>query len=110
VDGAAYPAQFSDAKVVDPLLSDLRRKVKFKIVDGMGEDQVELHLTMKDGSVLSERIEHATGSPENPMSDQRLEEKFMTLAAETLGHDEAFDLLGRLWRLDEIPNVAGLVP
>jgi 2-methylcitrate dehydratase PrpD len=110
VDGAAYPAQFADAKVVDPVLMDLRRKVKFHVVDGMGEDQVELRITMKDGSVLTERVEHATGSPENPLSDARLEEKFLTLASETLGQAEAKDLLERLWRLEDLSNIAGLVP
>lgn len=110
VDGAAYPAQFADAKVVDPVLTDLRRKVKFNVVESMGEDQVELRLTMKDGSVLTQRVEHATGSPENPLSDERLEEKFMLLAGETLGEDGSKDLLGRLWRLEDLSNVTGLVP
>jgi 2-methylcitrate dehydratase PrpD len=110
VDGAAYPAQFADAKVVDPLLTDLRRKVKFNVVESMGEDQVELRLTMKDGSVLTQRVEHATGSPQNPLSDERLEEKFMSLAGETLGEEGAKDLLGRLWRLEDLSNVTGLVP
>jgi 2-methylcitrate dehydratase PrpD len=110
VDGAAYPAQFADAKVVDPLLTGLRRKVRFNVVDGIGEDQVELRLTMQDGSVWSERIEHATGSPGNPLSDARLEEKFLTLATHTLDEAEAKSLLERCWRLDEVSNVAGLVP
>jgi len=110
VDGAAYPAQFTDAKVADPLLAGLRRKVRFNVVEGMDEDEVALHLTMLDGRVITQRIEHATGSPQNPMSDQRLEEKFMTLAPATLGEAEAKSLLARLWHLDEEPNVAGLVP
>jgi 2-methylcitrate dehydratase PrpD len=110
VDGAAYPAQFADAKVKDSLLAGLRRKVKFNVVDGMEEDQVELRLTMKDGSVWSERVEHASGSPQNPLSDARLEEKFMTLATPTLGEGDAKDLLERLWRLDDVSNVSGLVP
>jgi 2-methylcitrate dehydratase PrpD len=110
VDGAAYPAQFTDAKVADPLLAGLRRKVRFNVVEGMDEDEVALHLTMQDGRVITQRIEHATGSPQNPMSDQRLEEKFMTLASATLGEAEAKSLLARLWHLDEEPNVAGLVP
>jgi 2-methylcitrate dehydratase PrpD len=110
VDGAAYPAQFTDAKVADPLLAGLRRKVRFNVVEGMDEDEVALHLTMLDGRVITQRIEHATGSPQNPMSDQRLEEKFMTLASATLGEAEAKSLLARLWHLDEEPNVAGLVP
>jgi 2-methylcitrate dehydratase PrpD len=110
VDGAAYPAQFADAKVVDPLLTDIRRKVSFNVKDDFGEDQVELRVTMKDGSVLTERVDHASGSPENPLSDERLGEKFMTLASATLGEAEARELLDRLWQLEEASNVSGLVP
>jgi 2-methylcitrate dehydratase PrpD len=76
----------------------------------MGEDQVELHITMQDGSVLTERVEHATGSPENPLSDARLEDKFLTLAGETLGQVEAKTLLERLWRLEDVSTITGLVP
>ncbi len=110
VDGAAYPAQFADAKVVDPLLTALRRKVKYTIDPSMGEDQVLLRLTLKDGSMLEQRVEHATGSPENPMSDERLAEKFMTLATPTIGDAKAKALLDRLWHLDEAATITGLVP
>jgi 2-methylcitrate dehydratase PrpD len=110
VDGAAYPAQFSDAKVKDPLLASLRRKVKYTIDHSKGEDQVTLRLTLKDGHVLEHTVEHATGSPENPMSHERLEEKFLTMATPTLGEEPAQALLARLWRLDEIDNISGLVP
>jgi 2-methylcitrate dehydratase PrpD len=110
VDGAAYPAQFTDARVKDPMLASLRRKVKYTIDHSKGEDQVTLRLAMRDGALLEHTVEHATGSPENPLSDERLEDKFLTLAAPTLGEAAAKDLLGRLWRLDEIDDVRGLVP
>jgi 2-methylcitrate dehydratase PrpD len=110
VDGAAYPDQFADAKVKERVLTDLRRKVRFNIDHSKGEDQVTLRVAMKDGSVLEHTVEHATGSPENPLSDERLADKFLTLASATLGDGPARDLLGRLWDLDSIPNVRGLVP
>jgi 2-methylcitrate dehydratase PrpD len=110
VDGAAYPAQFADAKVVDPLLTSLRRKVKYTIDASMGEDQVLLRLTLKDGSVLEQRVEHATGSPENPLSDERLADKFLTLATPTIGEAKAKALLDRLWHLEDAGSITGLVP
>ena len=76
----------------------------------MGEDAVKLVLTMKDGSKLEQAVEHATGSPKNPMADERLSEKFTTLAARTLGEQDAASLLDRLWHLDEAKSIAGLVP
>ncbi len=110
VDGAAYPAQFTDARVKDPLLTSLRRKVKFTIDSSKAEDQVTLRLTLKDGSVLEHTVEHATGSPQNPLSDQRLTGKFLTLVTPTLGDAPAQALLDRLWRLEDVTNITSLVP
>jgi 2-methylcitrate dehydratase PrpD len=110
VDGAAYPAQFADAKVQDERLAGLRRKVKYIVDSALGEDAVKLVLTMKDGSMIEQAVAHATGSPENPMTDEFLAGKFMTLASETLGEREAGALLDRLWHLEEAKTIAGLVP
>ncbi len=110
VDGAAYPAQFADAKVKDERLTALRRKVEYTIDSSMGEDAVKLVLTMKDGSKLEQAVEHATGSPENPMTDEFLAQKFMTLASETLSEKDAAAVLDQLWHLDEAKTIAGLVP
>jgi 2-methylcitrate dehydratase PrpD len=110
IDGAGHPAQFSDAKATDPSLADLRRKVKLNVDHAMAEDACKLVLHMKDGSELTEEVTHATGSPQNPLSDQRLEEKFMALATPTIGDAAAKALLDRLWRLDEATTIAGLVP
>lgn len=110
VDGAAYPDQFSDAKVADPRLAGLRRKVELVVDEAIAEDEVKLRLTLKDGSVLEEHVEHATGSPRNPLSDARLEEKFVTLAGRTLGEPGAKALLERLWRLEEAESIKDVVP
>jgi 2-methylcitrate dehydratase PrpD len=110
VDRAAYPAQFTDAKVHDPLLARLRRKVRYTIDHSKGEDQVTLRLTMRDGAVLEHTVQHATGSPENPLSDERLNDKFLTLATPNLGDPAAQALLDRLWRLEAADSLTGLVP
>jgi len=110
VDGAGHPAQFSDAKATDPTLAALRRKVKLNVDHAMAEDACRLVLHMKDGSDLTEEVTHATGSPQNSLSDQRLEDKFMALATPTIGETAAKALLDRLWHLDEATTIAGLVP
>jgi len=60
---------------------------------------------MKDGTVHESYIEHATGAPQNPMTDERLSEKFLELATPTLGKADAEALLSRLWRLEELSDV-----
>jgi 2-methylcitrate dehydratase PrpD len=110
IDGAAYPAQFADAKVKDEQLTALRRNVRLTVEDSMAEDACRLRLTLKDGSVLEESVTHATGSPQNPMPDGKLSEKFRTLASPALGEKPAEELLDRLWHLEEVKSLVGLIP
>ncbi len=110
IDGAAYPDQYSDAKVTDPRLVALRRKVRLVVTPGMAEDAVRLRITMQDGSVIEESVAHTTGSPENPLTDARVSEKFMTLASKALGDAPAKAVLDRLWNLEGARTLEGLVP
>jgi 2-methylcitrate dehydratase PrpD len=109
VEGAAYPTQFTDARVKDPALVSLHRKVNFHASETIREDEVRVRLRLKDGRRFEQHIEHATGSPENPMPDDQLNEKFLTLARHAMAETDARDLLDRLWRLDELDDVAKLL-
>jgi 2-methylcitrate dehydratase PrpD len=104
-EGAAYPAQYSDEKVQDRQNVELRRKVHLTKDESLPEDAAVVRILMQDGTLFERRIEHATGAPENPMSDERLNEKFLELATPTLGRDRSEALLDRLWRLDEVEDV-----
>ena len=104
-DGAAFPEQYSDAFVRDPELAELRRKVRLTRDDTLAEDAACVRVRLRGGVALERRVDHATGAPENPMSDARLNEKFLELATPTLGSQQSEALLARLWRLDELPNL-----
>lgn len=39
-----------------------------------------LHITMTDGRVFTHQVDYPKGEPENPLSDNEVEEKFMSLA------------------------------
>ena len=106
VDGAGHDAQFSDAKVADPVIAALRARVGATIDGAMREDEVRLAITLRDGRTLSTYVEHATGSPENPMSDAALEAKYRDLAGEVLGVAQVEELLAAVWELDKAPGVA----
>jgi 2-methylcitrate dehydratase PrpD len=108
LEGAAGPAQFSDAKVIDPKFAALRSKVTFIDTPSYEEEEALMRITMADGSVLEKKIDHCTGSPHNPMSDEFLSNKFLALAAPTLGDAGARELLEKLWALEEAPSLAHL--
>jgi 2-methylcitrate dehydratase MmgE/PrpD-like protein len=59
------------------------------------------------GDCFHERVETPVGHWDNPLSDSALREKFLTLAAPTLGGDAAVlaDLIERLDESDALPKV-----
>lgn len=105
IDGAAHPAQFSDAKVNDPRFVGLRSKVRLIKNEAFEEEEAQLKLTLRNGEVVERYVEHCTGSPHNPMSDAVLSEKFLSLASANLGSERAGALLRQLWQLEEMDDL-----
>ena len=112
VDGAAFPDQYTDARVSDPTVADLRSRVKATIDSSLAEDAAVVTIALRDGSKHTETVVHATGAPENPLSDTQLEDKFRSLTADVLSRARCNKLLDLLWDLDrvgDIGEVAGLL-
>ena len=105
VDGAGHDAQFTDAKVADPDIARLRGIIATQVDEAVAEDQAHVAIDLADGRTVETFVEHATGSPQNPMSDETLQRKFSDLATEVLPSSQANALLEAVWRLDEAPNV-----
>jgi 2-methylcitrate dehydratase PrpD len=49
------------------------------------------------------------GTPDNPMSDGQLEDKFVALAAPVLGSEQALELARVSWGLEQFADLAGLL-
>jgi 2-methylcitrate dehydratase PrpD len=109
VNGACVPAQFTDAHVLDPVVAGLRRKIQVEGDASVAQDQCELTMTLADGSVYTERVEHATGSPANPMTDAQLEEKFRVIAGSVLPEARVGRLLAALWQLERVDDVGEII-
>lgn len=109
VDGQCFPAQFTDERVLDPRVAALRSRIEVTADPAIAQDQCELTLTLRDGSSHVERVAHATGSPDNPVTDAQLERKFLELAGSVLPRARARRLLARLWQLDAVPEIGEIV-
>jgi len=108
VDGAGHDAQFSDAKVRDPVISSVRAKVSATADDTVREEEVFLSIALNDGRKHDIHIEHATGSPENPMSDEALRTKYRALAGEVFPAERVESLLDAVWELDQADDVTNV--
>lgn len=109
IDGAAYPSQFTDARASDPAVARLRGKIDVTGDDAIAQDACELTLTLDDGSEHTERVAHATGTLDNPMSDTQIEEKFLALTQSVLGTSRAERLLDTLGRLEIVEDMNDIV-
>jgi 2-methylcitrate dehydratase PrpD len=109
VDGDCLPAQFTDGRVHDPVVAGLRRRIEVEGDAAIAQDQCEVTLTMTDGTVQSVKVAHATGSPDNPVTDAQLNAKFLGLAGSVLPKARARRLLDTLWSLEQVEDVAVVV-
>jgi 2-methylcitrate dehydratase PrpD len=67
-----------------------------------------VHITLRDGRVLTQEARGAKGYPEQPASDAELDAKFLACARRTLTEGEAERALGLLRNIDAIEDVRSL--
>ncbi len=108
VDGHAYPKQFTDAKVNDPLIIGLRDRIDVREDLSLPRRAAAVTVTLKDGTTHSVTTEHALGTPGNPLSDGQLEDKFRALAGEVLPREKVDLLVELLWSMEKLGAMDGL--
>ena len=104
VDGQALPAQFTDERAADPAIESLRNHIDFNEDPSLPRRAVRVTLELTDGRTYTERVDHPTGTPGNPMSDTRVQEKFHGLASAVLGVEKADKAQSALWSVDTMPD------
>jgi 2-methylcitrate dehydratase PrpD len=110
IDGQALAAQFTDARATDPAVAALRERIDFSEDPSLSRRAAAVTVELNDGTTYTERIEHPTGTPGNPMSDAMVREKFSGLATAALGAEKAAQAQRALWELDSLSDVRGLLP
>jgi 2-methylcitrate dehydratase PrpD len=104
IDGVCGPDQFTDARVNDPAVVDLRRKVRLNANPGIAEHEAEVCVTLSDGRCLTIHIPFHQGTPENPVTDQALQAKFSSLASLSLPAERAEQIIARVEQVDALTS------
>src|SRR5262249_35445774 len=104
-DGAALPDQFTDDRVADPALVTLRDRVHVHTDDAQQKDSARVVVTLRDGRTLERHVAHNLGTPDNPMSDEQLEEKFVGLATPVLGEARAREVATECWQVLSLSDI-----
>jgi 2-methylcitrate dehydratase PrpD len=110
----SFHAAHDKARMQDPAI--LREKAKIEL---MGDEELEkllptrvgvVEIELTDGTKLSERVENARGTPENPMTRDEVVAKARGLMAPVLGPATTTKLIDRLLEIDKVKNVRELRP
>ena len=109
LDGCAGIAQFSDQRAAAADVAALRGKIEVRIDEALAKDQAAATLLAVGGERVETRVEHASGTVDNPMSDRAIEEKFMANAAPVIGEARARQLAAAAWGLEGLADTRQLV-
>jgi 2-methylcitrate dehydratase PrpD len=109
LDGRAGIAQFTDQRAAAPDVVALRGKIEARLDETLGKDQAEATLFLMSGERTETRVEHASGTVDNPMSDAAIEDKFMANAAPVIGDERARQVAAAAWLLEGLADCRQLV-
>ena len=110
-DGNVLPDSFSDEKLKDPRIWDLLGKIKVVAdpeIDGMfpGVKRAKVTITDNKGVSHTAQVDHAKGSPQNPMSDEEIVSKFRANSSSVLDKAAQDKVIDLTWRFDEVTDLA----
>lgn len=101
--------QYQDEKVNAPETIAFRQKIKPVVDEQMDKDKVEAILTKQDGTTHTVFIEHATGSLENPMTQEMLNRKFTKLCSDMLSKEQNDLVIENTMQLDKFKSLQNLL-
>lgn len=107
-------ANFDEDVLDDPTVLALTKLVKVTsspAIDAKGRShrhEINLTLTLSDGRELRKSVSHARGSEQHPLSDEELDNKFVSLVESVLGSSQAETLRSTIRDLENVDSAAEL--
>jgi len=111
-DGNVLPDSFTDEKLKDPRIWDLLGKIKVVAdpeIDSLFPKvkRARVVITSVSGHTFKAQVDHAKGSPENPMSDDEIIAKFQANADGVISTDRQKQIIDQTWSFDGITDLEG---
>ncbi|HEV7802955.1 MAG TPA: hypothetical protein VGP15_17910, partial [Burkholderiales bacterium] len=105
---AAGLATFDRADVNDPELVALRSRMVVESDAALRPAQARVTLELTDGRRHEHAVDHPSGSPERPLSDAQLRDKFMELAQRAIDGGAAQQLYALCLDVQRVADVTAL--
>lgn len=107
--GQAGLKEYADEVVLDERILETRKKIRVRKNPDMQSDQCRANVTLNNGEVLTEYVEHNLGSNAMPLSDKAIEDKFKMLTADYLSPEKQQRLIDYVWDFDKLDGVEEFV-
>lgn len=106
VHGHCRLEAYDDDQRVDPRIGHWLSRIRLEVDSQLSEDgEPVLSVRTLDGRQASLCVDPPLGAPGNPLSDAALEQKFFSLAVRVMPRLQAEELVGQLWRLEQLESV-----
>lgn len=110
LEGKALLAQYSDRNIRSKEVKRLSSLAKFETAKDLPRGvSVRITARQSDGQQFTSQVDYPKGSIQNPMSDEELRVKFMSLAGPVLGERGAVFLAQAAMNVEELADVATLM-
>jgi 2-methylcitrate dehydratase PrpD len=113
LEGQVLVDQFTGEKISDPRVLELAKRVEIVLDPEIEEAYPEkfagkVEIVLTNGKALETRVDHPTGSPENPMSFDDVAKKFESLAGTVMGRGRIEQIIQRVEGLEKLANIREL--
>ena len=104
---ALGPDQYAPEKYNDPAIIDLISKISIEIdtsLDQLGRAGIT-EITTRQGAIHRCRIDYPKGHPNNPMTDEEINNKFCTMACAFMSEQETKRVIDTIYNLDKLNDI-----
>lgn len=106
VFGSASLGSFAKSRRRDPRVADMMKRIRFEVDKTQKDDDEPIvRVALKDGRRFEERVPMPLGAPSNPVTDEALLKKFLSVTSLVLTDADAHELARRLMALPDADDV-----
>jgi 2-methylcitrate dehydratase PrpD len=113
LEGQALLEQFTEEKISDPEILELARRVEILLdpeIERIYPDKYanEVEILLRNGKRFEARVDHPSGSPENPMAFDQVVKKFESLAGQVVTKDRIDAIIESVERIEKLSDIRKL--
>jgi 2-methylcitrate dehydratase PrpD len=109
IEGSAGEDLFRDEALKDQAIRDVMRRVKVEEKPELSNKEAEITVWLRDGKSIKHKVDYPLGDPENPLPDQKLDEKARGLLQSIFEKERVEAILKKLWDLESVGNIEELI-